>query len=162
MTVLSDNTLYKLKHDLFPNQELEDSQFQPASIDLTLDKEITTIQGNTMSIEDYPCLLQPDQFILGSTKERIRVPVDLLARVEGRSSIGRLGIMIHITAGFIDPGFEGNITLEIKNVSDQPFPLRYGDRICQVVFEELDQTCIHPYDGKYQNDTGVVLSRWED
>lgn len=160
MSILSDVTLYRNREILFPRQELQDSQFQPCSIDLTLDKELKTLTGDSMDIEYGPYELKPDEFILGSTREYVEVPPTLLARVEGRSSIGRLGVMVHVTAGFIDPGFHGNITLEIKNVSDRPFKLVYGDRICQIVFEELDTCCSIPYHGRYQGDNGTVCSRW--
>lgn len=160
MTILSDKTLYKYRKTLFPNQELKKDQFQPCSIDLTLDKELKTLHGDPINIEYGALELQPDEFILGSTREYVHVLENLVARVEGRSSIGRLGILVHVTAGFIDPGFKGNITLEIKNVSDQPFKLVYGDRLCQIVFEELDRECGSPYNGRYYMDTGAVCSRW--
>lgn len=160
MAILSDITLYKNREILFPRQELRDSQFQPCSIDLTLDHELKTWDGDSIDIEYNPYELQAGEFLLGSTREYIELPPTLLARVEGRSSIGRLGVMVHVTAGFIDPGFTGNITLEIKNVSDRPFRLVYGDRICQIVFEELDTSCGRPYHGRYQGDKGAVCSRW--
>ena len=98
--------------------------------------------------------------------ETIHVPRDLMARVEGRSSIGRLGIMIHITAGLIDPNFTGQITLEIYNASDKDFELIHGDSICQIVFETLASPCLRPYGSselgsKYQNSKGVVNSKYE-
>ena len=161
MTVLSDTTIKKLRTNLFGSSLSSIDQIQPCSVDLRLDKELKTIHYESINIEEEPYTLQPDEFILGSTIERIHLPNDIVARVEGRSSIGRLGIMVHITAGFIDPGFHGNITLEIKNVSDKPFPLKYGDRLCQVVFETLDHPCTKTYDGKYQGDYGVVCSRWK-
>lgn len=88
-----------------------------------------------------------------------------MARVEGRSSLGRLGVMVHITAGLIDPNFTGQITLEIKNVSDKDFELIHGDSICQIVFETLSSPCLRPYGSgelgsKYQNSKGVVLSKY--
>lgn len=162
MSVLCDNTIYKLRHILFPEQDLDREQFQPCSVDLRLDKELKTVDGKTINIEDEPYTLKADEFILGSTIEKVRIPHDMLGRVEGRSSIGRLGVMVHITAGFIDAGFYGNLTLELYNCSQKPFTLRYDDRLCQIVFEKLDMNCTNPYRGKYQGDTGVVCSRWED
>ena len=104
-------------------------------------------------------VLQPGEFILGSTVEYVTIPHDLVARVEGRSSIGRLGVMVHVTAGYIDPGFKGNITLELFNCSDKPFQLNFGDCLCQIVFETLSCPCLNGYDGKYQGDVGTVCSR---
>ena len=162
MSVLSDKSIRRLMHAIFGQNGINPDQIQPCSVDLRLDKELKTITGESISIEKEPYTLQPDEFILGSTVEEINLSYDLLGRVEGRSSIGRLGVMVHVTAGFIDPGFHGNITLEIKNVSDQPFTLNYEDRLCQVVFEKLDWECENSYDGKYQGDTGVVCSRWSE
>lgn len=84
-----------------------------------------------------PFIVQPGEFVLGVTLEKIRLPKDLVARVEGRSSLGRLGIIIHSTAGFIDPGFEGTITLEITNINRMPVALYPGMRVCQLAFEMM-------------------------
>lgn len=91
-------------------------------------------------------ILHPGQFVLGVTIEKIRVPYDLVARCEGRSSLGRLGIIIHSTAGFIDPGFEGTITLEITNINEVPIALKPGMRIGQFAFETLHGTVENTYD----------------
>lgn len=162
MSVLSDKSIFRLMSVIFGEGGISPDQVQPCSVDLRLDQELKTLTGETINIKDEPYTLEPDEFILGSTIEEIYLLPDLLARVEGRSSIGRLGVGVHVTAGFVDPGFHGNITLEIKNVSDQPFTLNYEDKLCQVVFEKLEQECENPYDGKYQGDTGVVCSRWDE
>ena len=136
-------------------------QIQPASVDLTLDYKYLKFRkhsnmvidtkrksNNTSSwifTEDSPLVLHPHDFVLCQTKEYVKIPNNLLARVEGRSSFGRLGIAIHITAGFIDPGFEGNITLEITNLGVMPVILYPEQRICQIVFEELCDECEKPY-----------------
>jgi len=84
-----------------------------------------------------PFIVQPNDFILGVTLEKITLPNDLVARVEGRSSLGRLGIIVHSTAGFVDPGFSGTITLEITNINKMPVALYPGMRVCQLAFETL-------------------------
>lgn len=107
---------------------------------------------------DGAILIQPGEFMLGTTIERVRIPVSLAARVEGRSSIGRLGLAVHVTAGFIDPGFEGQITLEIVNFNPYPIWLRPGMRIAQLVFHET-KTAGSGYRGKYQGQEGTTESR---
>lgn len=110
----------------------------------------------TIEVPDGECfILHPGHFVLGVTIEKIRVPYDLVARCEGRSSLGRLGIIIHSTAGFIDPGFEGTITLEITNINEVPIALRPGMRIGQFAFETIQGTVENTYDkrigSKYMN-----------
>lgn len=104
-----------------------------------------------------PFIVQPGEFVLGVTQERITVPHDLVVRVEGRSSLGRLGIIVHSTAGFVDPGFSGTITLEISNLNRLPVALYPDMRICQIAFEELSSPAEIPYDkkpfSKYQGQT---------
>ena len=114
---------------------------------------LETIQLKEKYIPDWEYLiLQPGEFVLGSTKERFWIPEDIVARVEWRSSIWRLGILIHVTAGFIDPGFwwdnPSTITLEIKNINTLPVALKVGSRICQIAFEKMDQPAQTPYNKK--------------
>lgn len=123
MSVLSDKDILERWGELFPyTDELLaclQNRVQPASVDLMLDNVVKTIDGETFNLNEKSMyVLQPAEFILGSTVEYVNVPHDLVARVEGRSSIGRLGVMVHVTAGYIDPGFMGNITLELFNCSD--------------------------------------------
>jgi dCTP deaminase len=103
-------------------------------------------------------IVQPGEFVLGVTQEKITVPDDLVVRVEGRSSLGRLGIIIHSTAGFVDPGFSGTITLEISNLNRMPVALYPGMRVCQLAFETMTSPAETPYNlkpfSKYQ---GQVL-----
>lgn len=134
---------------------------QPCSIDLHLGDELKTLNGKSIDLTQSSYKLKPHEFLLGSTMEKIHVPYDLMARVEGKSSIARLGVLIHITAGFIDSGFNGNVTLEIYNCSDREFELFHGDSICQIAFETLSSPVETPYDGKYQNSDGTVLSKYE-
>jgi len=93
-------------------------------------------------------IVQPGEFVLGVTQEKITLPDDLVARVEGRSSLGRLGIIIHSTAGFVDPGFSGTITLEISNLNRLPVALYPGMRICQIAFEQMSSAAEMPYHSK--------------
>ena len=93
-------------------------------------------------------IVQPGEFVLGVTQEKISLPDDLVARVEGRSSLGRLGIIVHSTAGFVDPGFSGTITLEISNLNRLPVALYPGMRICQIAFEQMSSPAETPYSAK--------------
>jgi dCTP deaminase len=111
-----------------------------------------TFNGATRLIElkksSTAFIVQPHEFILGVTMEKIKLGDDLVARVEGRSSLGRLGIIVHSTAGFVDPGFEGTITLEITNINRMPVALYPGMRICQLAFQMMSSTADEPYHKK--------------
>lgn len=98
--------------------------------------------------EDAPFVVQPGEFVLGVTMESVKLPDDVVARVEGRSSLGRLGIIVHSTAGFIDAGFEGTITLEITNINRMPVALYPGMRVCQLAFETMTSPAEVPYNKK--------------
>jgi dCTP deaminase len=157
-------------------------QIQPASIDLRLgnrfvvynlphvpcidsrDPESVTRYTDEVVIEEGAAfVLHPGEFALGSTVERVRVPSHLVARVEGRSSIGRIAVVVHATAGFIDPGFDGEITLELANLGRCAVKLYPGMRISQVVFHTMTSPAERPYGpargSKYQGQTGPVASR---
>lgn len=161
--ILSDRDLKKiiLNQKVYLVNPFNEEDLQPCSIDLHLNDELKTIDGKSIDLSQDSYKLKPNEFILGSTIEKINVPYDLMARVEGKSSIARLGIMIHITAGYIDAGFTGNITLEIYNCSNKEFELFHGDTICQIAFETLSSPVENPYRGKYQNSDGTVLSKYE-
>jgi len=113
--------------------------------------------------EDAPFIVQPREFVLGVTMEKIKLADNLVARVEGRSSLGRLGIIIHSTAGFIDAGFEGTITLEITNINRMPVALYPGMRVCQLAFETMTSKAEVPYhkksSSKYQGQSYPEESR---
>lgn len=126
---------------------LHSDAVQPASIDLHLGHMVTR---DTEDI-DLPWDLQPRDFVLGYTKEVIHLPADLAARVEGVSSLGRLGLIPHCASGFIDPGFRGPITLEIANLGHSGIRLTPGMRICQVAFHRLEKPASPTYSGRYQN-----------
>ncbi|MEK7218132.1 MAG: dCTP deaminase [Patescibacteria group bacterium] len=114
-------------------------------------KHPETFTGNMRLItvgDGEPFIVQPGEFILGVTREKITVPDDLVVRVEGRSSLGRLGIIVHSTAGFVDPGFSGTITLEISNLNRMPVALYPGMRVCQIAFEQMTGPAQTPYHRK--------------
>lgn len=105
---------------------------------------------NLVELKDVgePFIVQPGEFVLGVTMEKIKIADDIVARVEGRSSLGRLGIIIHSTAGFVDAGFEGTITLEITNINRMPVALYPGMRVCQLAFELMTSKADIPYSSK--------------
>jgi dCTP deaminase len=118
-----------------------------------------------VSDDDQPFILHPGEFVLGSTLERIRLPDDLVARLEGKSSLGRLGLLIHSTAGFIDPGWDGHVTLELSNVANLPITIYFGMKIGQLSFVQLTEPAETPYGAgalgsKYQGQQGPTPSRY--
>jgi dCTP deaminase len=115
--------------------------------------------------DETPFVLHPGEFVLGSTLERVRLPDDLVARLEGKSSLGRLGLLIHSTAGFIDPGWDGHVTLELSNVANLPITIYHGMKIGQVSFMQLTEPTSTPYGAsslgsKYQGQRGPTPSRY--
>lgn len=121
--------------------------------------ELVEVQG------DEAFILHPGEFVLGSTLEQVRLPDDLVARLEGKSSLGRLGLLIHSTAGFIDPGFDGHVTLELSNVANLPITIYPEMKIGQLSFMQLAEPAERPYgtDGmgsKYQGQRGPTPSRY--
>ena len=149
--------------------EPEDVQIQPSSLDLRLSNDfiIPTLGGNTKIDVFDTIILQPGDSLLGSTIEYIELPDSLCARVEGRSSWGRKFLNVHSTAGFLDTGFKGNITLEFTNNGKEGIELKKGMRICQLVFEELSSPAERPYgskglNSKYQGQKGVTESKLEE
>jgi dCTP deaminase len=117
-----------------------------------------------VEVGDEAFMLHPGEFVLGSTLERVKLGEDVVARLEGKSSLGRLGLLIHSTAGFIDPGFEGHITLELSNVATLPIAIYPGMKIGQISFYQMTTAADHPYGSpelgsKYQGQTGPTASR---
>ncbi len=114
--------------------------------------KMDTFEGLTEMVEitepETPFIVHPGDFVLGVTLEKVKLPDDMVARVEGRSSLGRLGIIVHSTAGFIDAGFEGTITLEITNINRIPVALYPGMRVCQLAFERMTSAAEVPYSKK--------------
>ena len=130
---------------------LDPEDIQPASIDLHLDRQILKFTNSRQAFidvkeslddlteiidipDDRPFILHPGEFVLGSTVENIELPDDLVARLEGKSSLGRIGLVIHSTAGFVDPGWKGHLTLELSNLARLPITLYYGMKIGQISF----------------------------
>jgi dCTP deaminase len=157
-------------------------QLQPASVDLRLgreflefqrtnipcihpesDEEIAEYVSETIVDEDDEFVLHPGDFVLGTTKERVEIPPDLIAHVEGRSSLGRLAIVVHATAGLCDPGYQGQITLELSNLGAAPVSLAPDMRISQLTFTQLTSAAERPYGAergsKYQGQQGPQASR---
>lgn len=169
--VLSDGEIGRLiSRQILSIEPLEERQIQPASVDIRLGNtfcilEDTSdgvirlsddIQYKTIVTDRY--LLLPGQFVLATTVEYFKLPHNLTAFVEGRSSLGRLGLFIQ-NAGWVDPGFEGEITLELFNANRCAIELQAGHRIGQLVFAKMDQNALHPYEGKYQRQKGATGSR---
>ena len=169
--ILSDKTICAL---LLSGQleinPIDDLQIQPASVDIRLGNSFSIIETELgapiqmdsaisyRTIKSDKYLLLPGQFVLATTMEYIRLSDNMTAFVEGRSSIGRLGLFIQ-NAGWVDPGFQGEITLELFNASNCAIELQSGKRIGQLVFAQLDRDAEKPYRGKYQGQRGATGSR---
>ncbi len=182
MSVLSDRDIKKAldKGEIVIN-EISSDQIGPSSVDLRLGKkfmvfknsEVTHINPKETQNSDLMELVEiadgksfvihPGEFVLGNTMEYVKVPDTLVARLDGRSSWGRLGIVIHSTAGSVDPGFEGQLTLEIANLSKVPVMLWPGMKICRITFEILSSPSENPYNkrpsSKYIGQKGPSISR---
>ncbi len=140
-----------------------EENLQPNSVDLTLGDELKKLNGKSIDLRQSSYKLKPQEFLLGSTMEKIHMPHDLCGHIDGKSSIGRLGVFIE-NSGFVDSGFTGNITLEIYNASDKEFELYHGMNICQILFQTLTSPVRKPYgmrNNHYQGSEGTVLSRYE-
>jgi dCTP deaminase len=183
-SVLSDGTIRRLVDEgqivIAPWDPL---MVQPASVDLKLgtsfrvfhNHKIQVIdladppQGLTEPVEIAPddlFVIHPNEFVLGRTEEHVEMPADLVARIEGKSSLGRLGLIVHATAGFVDPGFKGSLTLEITNFNSVPIVLRPGLPIAQLSFMTLDQPAERPYGhpelgSHYHGQVDATESRYE-
>jgi dCTP deaminase len=154
---------------------------QPSSVDVRCDFHFRVFENHryplidpkavqsdlTTEIEassDHPFILHPGEFVLGTTLETIRLGDDVVARLDGKSSLGRLGLLIHSTAGFVDPGFSGQVTLELSNVANLPIAIYPEMKIGQISFYEMTTAAEHPYGSaalgsKYQGQTGPTASR---
>jgi dCTP deaminase len=141
---------------VFRNSRYPYIDVKQAQEDLT---ELVVVDG------DEPFILHPGEFVLGSTLERVSLPDDLVARLEGKSSLGRLGLLIHSTAGFIDPGWDGHVTLELSNVANLPITIYPEMKIGQLSFVRLSEAAERPYGSKgigskYQGQRGPTPSRY--
>ncbi|MDR1015870.1 MAG: dCTP deaminase [Coriobacteriales bacterium] len=153
---------------------------QPASIDVHLGEQFRVFRQSryafidpTKEQEDLtelvcasverPFILHPGEFVLGTTAECVTIPDDILARIEGKSSLGRIGLLIHSTAGYVDPGWHGYLTLELSNVANLPILLRPGMKIGQIALEEMSSPAALPYGSKqlgshYQGQVGPTAA----
>ena len=160
---------------------LELDDIQPASVDMHLHDEILVFSNSTVPYidlkqpipelmrkvtvtEEQPFILHPGEFALGSTIEVLELADDIVGNIEGKSSLGRVGLMIHSTAGFIDPGWKGRLTLELANVARLPITLYRGMKVCQVAFQELSSAADRPYGSsqlgsRYQKQEGAAASK---
>ncbi len=163
---------------------LDRSLIQPASIDVRLDRFFRLFDNHRYSVIDpstdqsdlthlvdvgpeEPFVLHPGEFVLGATYEQVTLQDDIAARLEGKSSLGRLGLLTHSTAGFIDPGFSGHVTLELSNTATMPILLYPGMKIGQLCFFSLSSPALHPYGSAdlgshYQGQRGPTPSRTHD
>jgi len=169
--ILSDKTLHEMiaKKELVI-EPLRENSVQPASVDCHLGHHYLIVEDRQMHIIDMESeilyrefegdeiVIPPHSFLLATTEEYIEVPDNLTAFVEGRSSVGRIGLFIQ-NAGWVDPGFKGQITLELYNANSLPIRLRAGRRICQLVFCSMDHRALNPYKGKYQGQRKATGSR---
>ena len=182
--VLSDRTIRRLLEEgRIGIEPYSEELLQPSSVDVRVDRLFRVFRNSRypyidvkepmedltelveVADEEQPFILHPGEFVLGSTLERIRLPEDLVARLEGKSSLGRLGLLIHSTAGFIDPGWDGHVTLELSNVANLPITLYVGMKIGQLSFVQLTEPAENPYGtallgSKYQGQAGPTPSRY--
>ncbi|MEX0657955.1 MAG: dCTP deaminase [Egibacteraceae bacterium] len=181
--ILSDRSIREaLAAGRIAIEPLGDDAIQPSSVDVRLDdrfrvfhnhrhpvidvrQEMPDLTEEVKATEDAPFVLHPGEFVLAATLERIALADDLVARIEGKSSLGRLGLLTHATAGFVDPGWDGWLTLELSNVATLPIVLYPGMKIGQVAFLELSTPAERPYGSdelgsKYQGQRGPTASKF--
>src|ERR1700690_2145286 len=180
--VLSDRTIARLLAEKrIEIDPYDPALLQPSSVDVRVDRYFRVFRNNLypyidvkqaqedltelVEIDDEPFILHPGEFVLGSTLERVRLPDGLVARLEGKSSLGRLGLLIHSTAGFIDPGWDGHVTLELSNVANLPITIYPGMKIGQISFMQMTEPAATPYGSseigsKYKGQTGPTPSRY--
>ena len=169
--ILSDKTISRMiEEKSLVIEPLTKEQIQPASVDIRLGNTFSVVDdtpsgiitlGNKIeykSIVTDTYLILPGQFVLATTMEYFELPDDLTAFVEGRSSLGRMGLFIQ-NAGWVDPGFKGEITLELYNANRCAIELKAGRRVGQLVFAKMDDSALNPYNGKYQGQKGATGSR---
>lgn len=184
--ILSDRTIKKeIAEGRIMIEPFDPDSVQPSSVDLRLDHRFIVFRNHTLghidvkanleeltetveASDDDPFILHPGEFVLGSTAERVAIPADLVGRIEGKSSLGRLGLLIHTTAGFVDAGWDGQLTLEFSNVASLPITLYPGMKIGQISFIQMTTDADNPYGSgvlgsKYQGQQGPRPSRyWEN
>ena len=181
--VLSDSAIRRLvEAGRIGIEPYDPALMQPSSLDVRVDRLFRVFRNSRYPYIDVkeeqegltelvevadtePFILHPGEFVLGSTLERVTLPDDLVARLEGKSSLGRLGLLIHSTAGFIDPGFDGHVTLELSNVANLPITIYPGMKIGQLSFVQMSEPAETPYGSgalgsKYQGQRGPTPSRY--
>ena len=182
-SVLSDGTIRALIDEgRIKIEPWDPGMVQPASVDVRLGSTFRVFHNHRAAAIDLrepptnlteevvveggePFVIHPGEFVLGRTLERVELPDDIVARIEGKSSIGRLGLIVHATAGFVDPGFKGTLTLEITNLTRVPIKLYAGLPIAQLSFMALDAPAEHPYGSEalgshYQGQVAATESRY--
>lgn len=157
--ILSDRSIEKAidRDEIGIDPTPSSEQIQPASLDVRLGRELYHFDGDKR-VTSPQHRLQPGERYLGHTNSTIELPDDIAAQLAGRSSVGRQGVIVHKTAGWIDPGFKGQITLELMNLGNEPVDFHAGERVAQLVFFRLD----HPsegYSGSYQNQSGATQTQ---
>ena len=180
--VLSDHSIAEaLASGRLLIEPIAEDALQPASLDIRLDRHFRVFRNHRQayidvreamedlteleSIEDdHPFVLHPGEFVLGSSLERVKLGNDIVARVEGKSSLGRLGLLVHATAGYVDPGWDGQLTMELSNVATLPIRLYYAMKIGQLSFQNLTTPADRPYGhpglkSRYQGQSGPTASR---
>jgi dCTP deaminase len=181
MSVLSDRDIRaELETGRVVIRPYDATDLQPSSVDLHLDRsfrvfrntrypfiDVRSLQPDLTELltveDDEPFILHPGEFVLGQTLEWVELPDDLVARLEGKSSLGRLGLLIHSTAGYVDPGWKGTLTLELSNVANLPIALYFGMRIGQISFFRMSSPVERPYGSpelgsKYQGQSEPTAS----
>ena len=181
--ILSDRDIRQaIKDGRVGIDPFDEGDVQPSSIDLHVDKLFRTFHNHRFPhidvkqpmenltelvqvADDEAFILHPGEFVLGSTSEYVKLPDDLVARLEGKSSLGRLGLLIHSTAGYVDPGFEGHLTLELSNVANLPITIYPYMKIGQISFFQLTSAAENPYGSgrvgsKYQGQRGPTPSKY--
>lgn len=166
MSVLSDRDIRaELEAGRVRIDPYDPADLQPSSVDLHLDRSFRVFRNNRYAYidvrapqpdltemlkvaDDEPFILHPGEFVLGQILEWVELPDDLVARLDGKSSLGRIGLLIHSTAGYVDPGWKGNLTLELSNVANLPIALYYGMRIGQISFFRMSSPVERPYGSK--------------
>jgi dCTP deaminase len=181
--VLSDRTIREeVEAGRIAFDPFDPTLIQPSSVDMRVDRKFRVFHNARRPFidvrepmddltelvevsDDEPFILHPGEFVLGQTLERVRLPDDIVARLEGKSSLGRLGLLIHSTAGFVDAGWEGNLTLELSNVATLPITIYHGMPIGQISFMRMDSPVETPYGtdetgSKYQGQAEPTPSRF--
>ncbi len=180
--VLSDRSIREaIRSGRIVIDPVDESCMQPASVDLRLDSAFRVFRHSSHGYIDLakelddltevvqaregPFMLHPGEFVLGSTLEKVTLANDIVGRLEGKSSLGRLGLLTHVTAGFCDPGFSGHLTLELTNVANLPITLYHGMRVGQISFFEMTTPAERPYgapglESRYQDQRGPTPSRY--